>query len=580
MTATALSGCMQRLRQAAAIVEHSCLADRELLQRFFQHGEEDAFAALIRRHGPMVLSVCRRSLRDSHDAEDAFQATFLVLVRKGHALASPDRLGPWLYGVACRTAQKARSAVSARAKFERSSMEDASGVATVPSARLDSDVLDWLDVELSRLPDKYREPIVLCYLQGQSKREAASRLGWPEGTVSARLDRARKLLKERLSRRGIALGAAGLAGMLASLPADAAVPAALTRRTFELAFVLLQPSAFAYVIPFNIQQLTEGVIRTMYLNKFKAIAIAIVATLAVGLVTTGLTQKALANRAGTPAASEPAPGDFSATLFSDTDDLWSFPVLVRAEKGEKKPLGDTVQGTVKSVDAAKKTIVVQIPKLTDGKKGTEEKSFELAADVRIQLHDVITKTKELPEGKLADLTEGTRVNLQLDADNKKVVLVGAQGPGLHGSVKSASGDSITVMLKGKDGKTEETFELIKDAKIILHNPLAKKTDPQTEGKLADLTENTPVHLQLTVDRKRVLGIGVMGRSMVGRLSAYDAGNSTITISVKEDGQLVDKTFTIAKDARLGDLNVGEVVVLQFSPTDKEKVVMAQGKKSE
>jgi RNA polymerase sigma factor (sigma-70 family) len=180
-------------------------ADGDLLARFLRHRDEAAFAALVRRHGPMVLAVCRRILVGAADAEDAFQATFLVLVRNAAALASRPTLGDWLHGVARRTALKARVMAARRRDRERAAArlgEQAGGER--------NDWLGWLDEEVGRLPARYRRPVVLCDLEGLSRREAARVLGWPEGTVAGYLARGRELLGRRLLRR------AGVAGVTAA----------------------------------------------------------------------------------------------------------------------------------------------------------------------------------------------------------------------------------------------------------------------------------------------------------------------------------------------------------------------------
>jgi RNA polymerase sigma factor (sigma-70 family) len=176
--------------------------DSQLLKRFARQQDEAAFAALVKRHGPMVLAVCRRILRDAHDADDAFQATFLVLVRKAPVIARPELLGNWLYGVAYRVAVKARIIAARRSERERQ----------VPAMTLSDPLSDVtgrelravLDAELSRLPEKYRAPLVLCYLEGKTNEQAARLLGWPIGSISGRLARARELLRERLLSRGLA----------------------------------------------------------------------------------------------------------------------------------------------------------------------------------------------------------------------------------------------------------------------------------------------------------------------------------------------------------------------------------------
>jgi RNA polymerase sigma factor (sigma-70 family) len=174
--------------------------DAELLDRFTRSRDPAAFAALVRRHGPMVFGVCRRVLRDPNDAEEAFQVTFLVLVRKAGGLREPGRLANWLYGVANRVARKARVSAARRGRHERAA---AGPDVSVPPEPGDADLRAVLDEEMVALPDKYRAPLVLCYLEGLTNEAAAERLGWPPGSMSYRLARGRELLRKRLVRRGI-----------------------------------------------------------------------------------------------------------------------------------------------------------------------------------------------------------------------------------------------------------------------------------------------------------------------------------------------------------------------------------------
>jgi RNA polymerase sigma-70 factor (ECF subfamily) len=174
--------------------------DTQLLKRFAQRHEEAVFAALIRRHGPMVLSVCRRVLRNSHDAEDAFQATFLVMIEKGHRLRKPELLSNWLYGVAYRTALHARQRAARRSEREREAVAMSSDSVNDPEIE-SRELRRVLDEELLRLPQKYRAPLVLCYLEGKTNEEAARQLGWPSGSMSYRLARGRDLLRQRLETR-------------------------------------------------------------------------------------------------------------------------------------------------------------------------------------------------------------------------------------------------------------------------------------------------------------------------------------------------------------------------------------------
>jgi RNA polymerase sigma factor (sigma-70 family) len=222
------------LRQA---LEHLRLADGgltdgQLLGRFVAGRDEAAFAALVRRHGPMVLGACRRVLGHAQDAEDAFQATFLLLACKAPSVARREALAGWLHAVAYRTALKAKARAGRRRARERQ-------VEQVPHPEVaPAEPQDWrplLDRELAALPEKYRAAVALCDLEGRPRREAARLLGLSEGTLSSRLARARCLLARRLGRRGLALSGGALAACLAAGAATAAVPACLVVRTAKSA---------------------------------------------------------------------------------------------------------------------------------------------------------------------------------------------------------------------------------------------------------------------------------------------------------------------------------------------------------
>jgi RNA polymerase sigma factor (sigma-70 family) len=207
--------------------------DRELLGRFTATRDEEAFASLVHRHGPMVLGVCRRVLRDREDAQDAFQVTFLVLARKAGSLVRAELLANWLYGVAYRTAAHMRSRSARRPDRERQ-------VADMPAPPVDDEeekreVLAVLDEELSYLPEMYRTLVILCYLEGKTHEEAARQAACPAGSVSWRLARAREMLHQRLRRRGLALPVALFLVLLAEQRAAAAVSDELARSTASTA---------------------------------------------------------------------------------------------------------------------------------------------------------------------------------------------------------------------------------------------------------------------------------------------------------------------------------------------------------
>ncbi len=259
-----LEPLLRCLRKAAVPDATAALPDAELLARFAAGRDEAAFAVLVRRHGPLVLGVCRRVLRDLHAAEDAFQATFLVLARKAGSLARPHLLAHWLHGVACRTAVRARADAARRRAHER----QAAGKSIVAPP----DDLDWrdlrpvLDEEVNRLPTRYRVPFVLCYLDGLTNAEAALRLGCSRGTVATLLARARERLRRRLTGRGLALPA-----VLATVSAALEFATARAAATFAAGTVPTTKAAC----------LAEGVAKAMMLKKVK---IAAAVLLVMGLV--------------------------------------------------------------------------------------------------------------------------------------------------------------------------------------------------------------------------------------------------------------------------------------------------------
>ena len=257
------------------------LTDRQLLERF--NGGRDAageiaFAALVARHGPMVFHVCRHLLGDRHHAEDAFQAVFLVLARKAGAIRDPDLLGNWLYGVALRTARKARVQLIRRRKHEEGDAMSRAGASIEPMvepaepAVLAREQAEILHREIDRLPGPFRLPVVLCYLEGLTLDEAARRLKCPAGTVRSRLARACDKLRRSLKRRGVALSGAGLAAALSSRSAGAAVSPPLRNITAKAAMSFAAGLAAAPAAT----ALAQEVLRSMVMHKVKFAALTLV----------------------------------------------------------------------------------------------------------------------------------------------------------------------------------------------------------------------------------------------------------------------------------------------------------------
>jgi RNA polymerase sigma factor (sigma-70 family) len=251
------------LRQSLLPANGGGLTDGQLLARFVAGREEDAFAALLRRHGPMVLGVCRRILGHAQDAEDAFQAAFLILARKAASVAKREAVASFLYGVAYRTAVRARARAILRRTRERQVVE-------MPHPEVaPAEAQDWrplLDCELQGLPEKYRAAVVLCDLEGRTRREAARLLRLAEGTLSSRLATARRMLAQRLSRRGLALGGGALATAIAE-GAVAAVPAPLAVSTVKAAALAAAGSAAA--VSTQTAALMSEVLQVMLLTKLK-----------------------------------------------------------------------------------------------------------------------------------------------------------------------------------------------------------------------------------------------------------------------------------------------------------------------
>jgi RNA polymerase sigma factor (sigma-70 family) len=271
---------VERLRSAAHLPDAPGPTDGQLLERFVRVREPAALEALVRRHGPMVWAVCRRVLDDHHDAEDAFQATFLVFLRKAASIRT--NAGNWLYGVAHQTARKARATRTRRHERERSGTEMPEPATRDPEPATDLHAV--LDMELNRLPDRYRTAIVLCDLEGKTLREAAAQLGRPQGTVASRLRRGRALLAKRLARYGLGLSATALAGVLCEKAA--AIPDTVMRSTLQALTRVAAGQAASSLVSARAVALAEGVMKAMLLNKLRGAAVVLLA-LALGLVGAG-----------------------------------------------------------------------------------------------------------------------------------------------------------------------------------------------------------------------------------------------------------------------------------------------------
>jgi RNA polymerase sigma factor (sigma-70 family) len=303
-----LRDLIPQLRQAVLRGEEIGADDGDLLEAFINCRDLAALEVLVRRHAPMVWGVCRRVLAGHQDAEDTFQATFLVLVRKAASVRPRGMVGNWLYGVAHRTALKAR-ATAAKKKAREEAM------AEIPETRPEGDgpwaaLLPALDRELSRLPGKNRSVIVLCDLEGKTRKEAARHVGLPEGTVASRLARARGMLASRLARCGAVPSAGALAALLAQGVASACPPPLLTASALKSACLVAAGKAAAGSVPAQVAGLSERVVRGMLLNKVlqvTAVLLLVGVATGTGVVVSQRGEKREQDDKSNPPAKAPAP---------------------------------------------------------------------------------------------------------------------------------------------------------------------------------------------------------------------------------------------------------------------------------
>jgi RNA polymerase sigma factor (sigma-70 family) len=347
--------------------------DAQLLESFLRQREEAALAVLIRRHGPMVWGVCRRLLRSHHDAEDAFQATFLVLVQKGTTIRDPEMVGNWIYGVAHQTAVRMRTTAAKRGARERQMTEMPEPAAAEHDLR--NDLRPLLDRALTRLPDKYRVLIVLCDLEGKTRKQVARQLTLPEGTVAGRLARARALLAKRLTRDGFAISG-GMLGVVLSAQAAASIPAVVLSSTIHAATLLAAGKTGA--ISAEVLTLTEGVMKAMLLTKLKLATAFLLA-----VVVTGLSVKALAQ-----------PGGVQPAAFNGVRSQSAAPVGEGDPKGRAEDESPASAEDISAV-ARKMGVIKDRLKMASGGKQTQK----LQSGVVIRLDELIKALENLENRK-------------------------------------------------------------------------------------------------------------------------------------------------------------------------------------
>ena len=547
-----LNGMIQHLRRTALAQGDDGLTDGQLLDAFLLNADEAAFEALVHRHAPMVWGVCVRALGHSHDAEDAFQATFLVLVRRADAIRPREMVGNWLYGVACRTALKAKAAADKRKAREKQ-------VAELPAKEVRDeqvwhDLRPLLDCELNRLADKYRVPVVLCDLEGKSQREAARQLGWPEGTLMTRLSRARQMLAKRLNRQGLMLSAGGLALMLSQNEASACAPAPLMVSTLKAATLVAAGQTASAAASASVAALTEGVLHAMLLTKVKT---GILIALTIAFLATGggiVTHQVLAGRAP---IMEPAP------LVQD-DFAEEFTLLQ-----ERRPVAEppSLYGRVIAVAKDGKAFTVESPAINRGDEPVKHE-IKLTDKTKVAFYAVGADGARLKEGLGVQvwLSEGSKenaasVNFQGSVQTRRT-------PDVVGKVTSVSKDGSTVTLETQTRNRNDAGKTV-DVKIVLRTMLtysnvssggAKPTEGQNaavwfEKNSKDTADTIHFNVAGPGERGRVVPRGDAAGRIVG--VSTDAKTITIEIPPANRGDEATKAdFKIDAKTKVTYFNIG------------------------
>jgi len=566
MPASVMSQVVRRLRGAIAHRDVAELTDGQLLALYIERRDDATFEGLVRRHGAMVLGVCRRLLRHAQhaqDAEDAFQATFLVLVRKAESIRPQDMVGNWLYGVAYQTALRARSAAGRRAVHERQ-------VADMPEpSALPPDAGDWrpvLDCELHGLPEKYRVPIVLCDLEGKGHEEAARQLGWPVGTLSGRLSRARQLLGKRLLRRGVSLSAGALAATLSG-EATAGVPAALVTGTVHGAGVATSAATSSAAA-----LLAEQVLRGMGLAKLKLTVAAALLALMLGGLGAGIVLHLTDARAADVGMQEldarrsAAPRVNHFDFNQEENDMLSKREIAGwllagaaflgmdpagAQDFGRRQAAPEVRGIVKAVDAKTGTITVMTGQTRDN---VGDRTFTLSKNLEVVTGTMVGRFGIFKEAKLSDLSEGTMVMLSLAAGQKDTVeAIVAEGPMLRGQVKAvdAGKRTLTVSLlpsRRAEAEEEKTFAVDAGAEIAVDDGRGRRFSIR-EAKLTDITAGSAVNIRLSLDKKKVQSVLAEGPSVFGQVKEIGKKSLTIVTRPPRGGEAgEERSIDIADDA--------------------------------